>query len=241
MNDSGVAAFAVSGAGSNGGGTAIVTGDGASIETVIDICIDSSFAAVLRPTINNAGAVAFMADADGTSGYDSVFRIGDGTITLIAGPGSATSSVATLTAALEPAINNQGVATFTGQGVSAYGIFTGAGSALTTISVDNPSTFNGINDDSWVAFVGKNNTAIQTGNGRELKTIAEVSATGFQAVHVGGGAAINNIGRVAFLAVTQSGDFGVFTGSEPDTDVVLKTGDGDVFPVIPGFGRVTNL
>ena len=234
INDHGVVAFAVNGPCPNGGAAAIWTGDGASINTVHDICTNPGFTSVIRPSISNTGAVAFMA-ASGNS-YDYVVRVANGTLVTIAGPGTSPTSVGTLVAALEPAINNHGVVTFMGQGVSAYGIFTSAGGAVTTISLDNPSTFNGINDDGRVAFVGANSSAIQTGDGGPLTTIATPSDTGFQNVYWGGGAAINGGGQVAFMAVTQSGAIGVFTGPDPDTDVVLKTGD-----VIPGFGTVTGL
>jgi len=60
INDSGVVAFAVNGPCPNGGAAAIWTGDGQSINTVYDICTDAGFTSVLRPSINNAGAVAFM-------------------------------------------------------------------------------------------------------------------------------------------------------------------------------------
>jgi Bacterial Ig domain len=234
LNDSGVVAFGVSGPCTSGGGTAILTGDGATTNTVVDICTDPQYTSVIRPSINNSGAVAFMVDSDGAQGYDSVIRVSNGAFVTIAGPGTTPTSVGTLTAAFEPAINNNGLVTFTGQGTSAFGIFAGSGGAVTTISLDNPSTWNGINDSGRVAFVS-NAALVQTGDGSAVTTVATISSTGYQSF-VGAGAAINSAGKVAFLAYLPAGVQGVFTGPDPETDVVLKTGD-----VIPGFGTVTGI
>jgi hypothetical protein len=231
MNDSGVVAFAVNTSCPSGGAAAIWTGDGGAVATVVDICTDPQYTAVLRPSINNDGAIAFMADTDGVEGYDSVIRASGGTFVTIAGPGKATTSVGPLTAAIEPAINNNGVVTLTGQGVSAYGIYTGTGGPLTTISVDNPSTFNGINDSGRVPFTA-NSVAVKTGNGGKPTTIAEAGSAGFH-VFTGGGAAINNSNVVAFWAQTTGGS-GVFVGDGVITQPVVEVGD-----VIPQLGTVT--
>ena len=232
INDAGVVAFAGTSRTCTGSAaSAILTGDGGSPSTLVDTCNDPRYMTVLRPSINNDGAVAFMADTDGTGGYDSVIVVSGGTHTTVAGPGTVTNSVGTLSAALEPSINNNGLVTFMGQGLSTFGVFTGSGGAVTTISTDNPSTFNGINDAGRVAFLGNNHGAIQTGDGGPLTTVATLNAAGY--LNFSGVAAINASGTAGFMATIQSG-VGVFTGADPQADAVLKVGD-----VIPEFGTVT--
>lgn len=234
INDNGVVAFAVNGPCPNKGGAAIWTGDGGPISTVHDICAQPGFTSVIRPSISNTGAVAFMA-ASGNS-YDFVVRAKNGTLVTIAGPGTSPTSVGTLTAAIEPSINNNDVVTFTGQGETAFGIFTGAGGAVTTISLDNPSIFNAVDDSGRVAFLA-NSSAVQTGDGGPVTTIATRTFDGgaYQSFQ-GSGASISAAGMVAFLASLPSGASGVFTGPDPEADVVLKTGD-----TIAGFGGVTGI
>jgi hypothetical protein len=229
MNDSGVLAFAVNGPCPNRGAAAIWTGDGQSINTVHDICTDPGFTSVLRPSINNAGSVTFMA-ASGQS-YDTVVRVSNGTTVTIAGPGTSTT-VGTLNAAIEPSINNNGVVAFMGleAPLNSGGIFTGFGGPITTISLNNPSIFNAIDDSGRVAF-SSNGAFVQTGDGGPVVTIAATSPTGFQSF---GQVSISAGGKVAFSASLPTGVAGVFTGSDPQTDVVLQTGD-----FFPGFGTIT--
>jgi len=234
INDSGRVAFAIGGNCQGGGGKGIATGGGGAIDVVADNCTEPLFTDAIRPSINNAGAVAFMADTDGTGGYDTVLRVSGGTRVTIAGPGTPTPSVGTLTGAFEPSINNNGVVTFTGQGETNYGIFTGSGGAVTTVHGTTQSTFNGIDDSGRVAFVDAG-VAVRVGDGTTTTTIAEISPTGFQSFD-GSGVAISAGGRVAFTALPQSSGRGVFTGPDPVADAVLRTGD-----VIPGWGTVTGI
>ena len=85
INDSGRVAFAIGGSCQAGGGKGVATGDGGPIDVVADNCTEPLFTEAIRPSINNAGAVAFMADTDGTGGYDTVFRVSGGTRVTIAG------------------------------------------------------------------------------------------------------------------------------------------------------------
>jgi Bacterial Ig-like domain (group 3) len=230
INDNGAVAFNGWTGSSGGIRTAILVGDGGPVNTVVDTDLHTQFRQVGRPSINNAGAVAFMA-VTGTSGYDTVVVAHGGSFLTIAGPGSPTSSVGPLQFAIEPALNNNGVAAFVGQGTSGVGLFTGNGGALTTISRNNPNVFNGINDVGRVAFVG-NSAAVQMGDGGPVRTVASTST-----YHsFSGEGPINGASLVAFWARLASGATGVFIGPDPTSDTVIKTGD-----VIPGLGTVTGV
>lgn len=233
MNDAGVVAFAVNGTCPNGGGSAIWTSNGGPPAVVHDICVQPGFTSVVRPSISNSGAVAFMA-ASGNS-YDMVLRVKDGTLTTIAGPGFATPTIGPLLSAIEPAINNHDVVTFTAQSELNYGLFTGAGGPLTQISTDGPSSFNSISDDGRVAFLANSNS-VQTSDGGPVTVIASTNPYGgmYQSFPGGGASISAGGGKVAFMAYTASGILGVFTGADPDADAVLRTGDD-----VPGLGKVT--
>jgi hypothetical protein len=231
MNDDGVVAFAVGGTCPNLGAAAIWKTSGGAIDVVHDICTQPGFTTVVRPSISNTGAAAFMAASAGS--YDHVVRVKDGALVTIAGPGTVTQSdIGTLTSALDPAINNSDVVTFLGQGPLNYGLFTGTGGSPTLISLDTPSAVNGISDSGQVAFIAAG-AAVKTSDGVSETTVATVGA--YQTLFAGAVAASAS-GRVAFLAQLPSGEMGVFTGPDPNADVVLKTGQ-----VIVGFGEVTGM
>ncbi len=192
-------------------------------------CIRSSKPFFAHPSTTRARSHSWRCTV--TNGYDSVVVANGGSFLTIAGPGSITSSVGILAFAIEPALNNNGVAAFAAQGAGGVGLFTGSGGALTTVSLNNPNVFNGINDVGRVAFVA-NSAAVQMGDGGPVRTVA--SAGTF--VQFGGEAAINNASLVAFWAGLASGPTGVFIGPNPVTDTVVKTGD-----VLPGLGTVTGV
>lgn len=184
-----------------------------------------------RPSISNTGAVAFMGASAGS--YDNVVRVKDGVLVTIAGPGTVTQSdVGTLTSALEPAINNNDLVTFLGQGPLNYGLFTGAGGSPTLIALGNANAVNGISDSGRVAFI-VGGAEVKTSDGISEATVATIGAyqTLFQ-----GAVAASASGRVAFVAQLPTGETGVFTGPEPNADVVLKSGQE-----IAGFGVVTSM
>ena len=228
INDNGTVAFPGR-ANSSGGGVryAILVGDGGPVSAVVDTDLHTQFGAMLRPSINNAGAVAFMAVTT-TTGYDSVVVATGGSFLTIAGPGSFSPSIGTLTAAKEPTLNNNGVVTFLGQGVSNFAHFTGNGGALTTIVIGLSGSFNGINDLGRVAFL-TNTGMVQIGDGGPLRTVVPPGTL----LGLGGTTAINEASLVAFGAQFPSGPHGVFIGPNPATDTVVKVGD-----VIPGLGTV---
>jgi hypothetical protein len=228
INDNGAVAFPGQAASPNGGVRyVILVGDGSSLSVAVDTDVHTQFKNLLRPSINNAGAVAFMAQTT-TVGYDSVAVANGGSLVTIAGPGSVTSGIGVLTSAMEPALNDHGLVAFIGQGVSNYGLFTGNGGALTTISLDQPSSFSGLNDVGRAGFVA-NSGSVQIGDGGPVRVIA---APGLYSLF-GSLAAINNASIVAFEAQLASGLTGVFIGPNPATDTVVRTGD-----VLPNLGTV---
>ena len=123
-----------------------------------------------------------------------------GSFLTIAGPGSFSPSIGTLTAAKEPTLNNNGVVTFLGQGVSNFAHFTGNGGALTTIVIGLSGSFNGINDLGRVAFLTNTGT-VQIGDGGPLRTVVPPGTL----LGLGGTTAINEASLVAFGAQLPSG------------------------------------
>ena len=231
INDTGAVAFpGWTGSSSGGLRSAILVGNGGPVDTVVDTDLHTQFKQVGRPSINNSGAVAFMAVTT-TTGYDSVVVATGGSFLTVAGPGSFSPSIGTLTGAREPTLNNNGVVTFLGQGVSNFAHFTGNGGALTTIVVGLSGSFNGINDLGRVAFL-TNTGAVQIGDGGPLRTVVPPGTL----LGLGGTTAINEASLVVFGAQLPSGPHGVFIGPNPITDTVVKVGD-----VIPGFGTVITV
>lgn len=195
MNDNGVVAFAVGGTCPNLGATAIWKTAGGPPVVVHDICTQPGFTSVIRPSISNTGAVAFMAAS--ANSYDNVVRVKDGALVTIAGPGTATQSdVGTLTGALEPAINNNDLVTFLGQGPLNYGLFTGTGGSPTLIALGSASVVNGISDSGRVAFIA-GGAEVRTSDGISETTVATIGA--YQSFDAGT-VASSATGRVAFRA-----------------------------------------
>jgi hypothetical protein len=228
MNDGGTVAFP--GSAGVGARQAILVGNGGPVSPVVDTAVHTQFGQVLRPSINNSGAVAFMG-VTGTVGYDTVAVAQSGGITRIAGPGTPTPTTGGLTHAIEPALNNSGVVRFVGQAAGGPGLFTGSGGPLTTIALNSTSVFAGINDLGRVAFV-VNSASVRWGDGGPPMIVA--SSPTFQSFS--GEASISNASVVAFHAQLGSGPTGIFIGPNPATDTVIRSGD-----VIPGVGTVANV
>jgi hypothetical protein len=210
---------------------AILAGDGGPVNTIVDTDVHTQFKGLLRPSINNSGAVAFAAVTTGSS-LDTVVVATAVSFSTIAGPGSATSSIGGLVSATEPALNNHGVVSFIGQGVLNFGLFKGNGGPLTTISVSNPG-FSDINDVGRVAFTTSGSLyGVQLGDGGPLTTVASYPTY----LMFGGTASVNNADVVAFWGQLPSGVSGIFIGPNPATDAVIKTGD-----LLPGCGTVTGV
>lgn len=232
INDHGTVAFAGGPIGGGSTGYSIVYGSGGPLTVAVDTSIHTQWTQLLRPSINNSDAVAFMAVKAGTGSYNTVILAESGGFTTIAEPGDSAPGAGTVHEAFEPALNNVGQVQMSVNSVEGIpGLYRGTGGALTKIVVGGAiNSFNGINDSGRVAF-GITSVGIKTGAGAGLTTIAAPDATFHFVWPV---AAINNSNAVAFTADTTSGATGVFVGDGLATQLVVQTGD-----VIPGLGTVT--
>ncbi len=107
------------------------------------------------------------------------------------------------------------------------GIFIGSGGAISTV-VDSSGPFQNfnlpsINNAGAIAFAADldaGGVGLFISSGGTLTTIAD-SNDGFFFFD---NPSINNVGSVAFLALHNTG-LGIFTGSDPVNDLVIKAGD----------------
>lgn len=213
----------------------ILTGNGSGITPVVDTEIHTAYKEILWPAINDSGAVAFMADTDGSQGYDSIVVVNGGNFVTVAAPGTSSSAGPLIAAGYPGRLNSNGVVTFIGQLDLIFGVFTGSGGPLTTIALGgSESAVNSINTSGRVSFVGiqGNQYAVQTSQGDGSNTIA-TNADGYLNLNQ---TAINDFDRVAFGAMLSSGQTGIFTGPDPDSDAVIKSGD-----LLPGLGVVAQV
>ena len=178
---------------------AILVGNGGPVSAVVDTELHTQFKQVGRPSINNWGAVAFMAVTT-TSGYDTVAVANGGSILTIAGPGSPTSSVGPLTVRDRAGAQQQRRNGRHRARVSDVGLFSGNGGPLTTISLSNPECFQR-HQRSRAGGIRSNSAGVQIGDGGPVRTVASVGT--YQAF--GGEAAINGASLVAFWARLASG------------------------------------
>jgi hypothetical protein len=190
------------------------------------------------PTINNSGAVGFIAAQNGIQG---VFRSRNGEVTAIA---SASVKDGFQLFGNEPAINASGVvaftavtatgsvAIFTGDGQSRRLIADSAANGLSKNSIGAPS----INAAGTVAFSARIIApglpmSIFAGNGGPLATLLTTSTAGFGAF---ANVDINDSGTIAFRGFLTDGTEGIFIGtSSPAPVVTTKTN-----PEINGFDEV---
>jgi hypothetical protein len=232
INDEGMVAFRARDSQSTR--QVILVGSGNGLTPVVDTSIHTQYRDILLPAINASGAVAFMAITSDVNSYDSVVVVDSGSFVTIAEPGTV-SPLGSLVGGLYPGrLNSSGVVTFIGQLETTFGLFTGAGGPLTTISSGgSESTLNGINTSGRVSFIGLsgNQYAVQSGEGGATTTIA-TNADGY--LNLTGATSINDSGTVAFWAQLNSGETGIFTGPDPETDRVITTG-----VPLPGLGAVT--
>jgi hypothetical protein len=129
-------------------------------------------------------------------------------------------------------MNNLGVVAFPGfLDGGGRGIFTGNGGPVTTI-LDSSGPFDlnifealfpSINANGTVAFVaGKRDGgfAVLSGSGGSISTIADTSGAfgRFGSVDI-------SLNAVAFGAVLRTGEIGIFTGPDPETNKVIASGD----------------
>jgi hypothetical protein len=131
-----------------------------------------------------------------------------------------------------PSINSSGKAAFRGAVNGVTGIYAGDGGALTTISTLGAAEEPSINAGGIVAFATSGpGGSVFTGSGGALTTIATSSGGASDPFasfgSLTGVPAINTGDTVAFLAAMDDavGGKGIFTGSDPVADKVVRTGD----------------
>jgi probable HAF family extracellular repeat protein len=213
------------------GGSGIFTTSGGPFATIVDTNGPVFRFANGGPSINDSGTVAFFAELD--SGGGAILTGNGGPLNTIAdnvGPGMFSSIFP-----VDPAINNNGevafVANFNAGPTTERGIFTGNGGQTTSI-VDGSGPFSSIgfafppaiNDRGNVAY----HTQFDTGRGEigifiNAGTTIVSSSGPFSSF--GHKPAINSRGTVAFNASLDAGGSGIFIGSDPVADKVIRTGD----------------
>jgi len=136
------------------------------------------------------------------------------------------------------ALNNKGNVAFEAFfDIGDSGIFIGNGDSTTRIADTNGLFSNfahlSLNDSDTIAFAAAlddGSEGIFTSNGGSFTTIADTSGafSSFSETLVrgkGNGVAINNNGTVAFGAKLDTGEYGIFTGSDPIADKIIAVGD----------------
>jgi hypothetical protein len=239
INTAGTVAFrGILDAGNDDG---IFTGAGGAT-TTIHLASEPDLSSFLtNPVINDAGLVVFKAGRDG--GFFGIFTDSDNTpLDTIALSGS-TETYSNL--GDTPSINASGEVAFqaTRRAGNVRGIFT-SGDGGTTIALAGPGGFAdfsnpAINSVGTVAFradLVAGGSGIFTGSGGPMTTTVATTAGPFSGF---GDPSINAAGfagaeSVAFFALLDNNESGIFVGPDPDEDMVIVTGD-------PLFGSTLSL
>ena len=228
INDAGDISFA---AGLEKGGEAILVTKGKNVKTVARTESDRFGFFGFNTSLNNSGDVAFTAELDEEFDFDEGTFVGDGKIRTIylastsqfIGTDSRRSLNDGGQIAFEEALDD-----FT------FGIFRSDGNGFVTIADENTPGIGSVadpqlNNAGMVVFVAflegeGNRSAIMTGSGGPLTTVADTDGP-FSEFAFFGGPSINDGGEVAFGATLDSGGSGIFTGPDPAADRVVGTGD----------------
>ncbi|MEQ8464310.1 DUF7453 family protein [Coleofasciculus sp. E1-EBD-02] len=242
INDSNTVAFVEQGSSPSSPIFNLSTGNGGAFTTIATDSTSFFGDGILfgDVAINNQGSVAFRE-------YDDY--INDYVISIVTGDGARRTIMADDSGRL--ALNNNGTVAFEAllEG-GGSGIFTS--SSITPIA-DTNSLFKdfhtlSLNDEETLAFrasLDDGSAGIFTSSNGSLSTIADTGGlfSSFSSSRVRDdgtfvlldGPAINNNGTVAFGAQLDTGEYGIFTGSDPVADKVIAIGD-------PLFGStVTSL
>jgi hypothetical protein len=228
MNDLGQVSFA---ARLQGGGEAILRGDGKKLTTIASTKKEFNFFG-FDTSVNNSGVVAFKAELDEALNFDEGLFSGSG--------GKVTTHYLASTSDFDgndsrPSINNPGDIAFEESINFDDGIFVTEGSGFKTIAAPDPDRSVSepvLNDGGTAAFersffdeaTQEFVTEIVTGDGGPLTTVVDTrgpfSQFGFRP------ASLNNGGDVAFHATLDDGTTsGIFVGPDPTADRVIAVGD----------------
>lgn len=219
INNNGTVAFAAQ---LTSGGRGLLTSSGGQV-TTITTTASGQVAGITGPDINDRGQIAF-------SGGDVVY-VADGggrSITTIA----TSQSVGFFPLGSQPSLNNAGTVAFTGAPGEAppVALFTGNGGQLTRITEGGPFSRVGtpdFNNPGALAF-----SAFRTSGGQGVFVLrngqTSVIADTAGAFATFADVAINDAGRVVFRGSVRGGGStgaGIFTGSDPVADRVIRVGD----------------
>lgn len=226
INDAGTVAFVARQTIQNQRLYGVFTGNGTTTNTITTVPTSGPNGENIGRTssfhsanINNTGNLAFVETI--VARADALFTSDGTTVNPI--------TSATLAPVIDPILNEQGTVAY---GLASFQINTNNGTTTTTIAnrddfsfVSNPS----INNRGTVTFTAGNND----GNGRPLSQVlftsdgttrtAIADTSGLFSSF--GATAINDARKVAFLGTLDTGETGIFAGTNPLTDRVIATGD----------------
>ena len=126
------------------------------------------------------------------------------------------------------ALNNSGIVNFVAtrlpedgsSGSGTRAIFSSDGSSLTTVLETDATEFKA-NDNEDFVLLNQDSIQLFNSTSGKLTTIADTSGPYRKFATP----AINNNGKVAFKAILNLGETGIFTGPDPIADKVIATGD----------------
>lgn len=177
----------------------------------------------LGPTMNEAGTVAFRADA-GEGGGGIFIASGAGAVATIARATGRFSGFHGL-----PVINRAGTVAFRADlGSGGEGIYVADGERVTAV-IETGGDFSGlgafpvINDAGTVAFCATRRaggSGVFTSRGGRIETVPDTGGP-FGSFR---GVLLDNSGRTVFYATPRGGTLGVFFGPDPNADCLLSVG-----------------
>jgi len=256
INAAGVVAFQGQGNGYPNDG--VYASDGKSLIKIAPAFDSGTYG----PSINNSATVAFPWTKPG-SGVRGTYRSDGGAITTIAENVPPFGLTAISGSSLN---DSGTVAFAATEYLNVGGVYTGSGGTLNTIAVGHgfatseelassyqhfaPPVINAGNDVAFSATLVSGGAGVYLVHDGRTTTIAD-SAGGFSvfdgSYSVGGksgippgflasATALNNIGEVAFGAATKTGDYGIYTGSDPLADKVIGGNDALDGSTVQGIG-----
>lgn len=247
INDAGLVAFQAS---LRDGGSGVFAGDGGEVEELVG---RSHHAGVTsHPDVNGAADTSFYGELP--RGGQGTFLHRDGRLHVVADTDGALASIGPL----GPTMNDAGIVAFRADSINgASGVFTGDGSAVTTVAdTSGPwSRFHGlpvITHDDTVVFRADRKDGVRGIYAWREGSIRTVAETGERFESLGLFPSANDRGAVAFAATLRGGAAGIFTDdagritrvSETDGAFeayrgALITGLGDVVMIAtPRGGRL---
>ncbi len=198
------------------------------------------------PSINAGGEVAFWAETGDVPGVDQgIFKGSGAGVTTIADTNSDFVEFGH-----QPALNNAGTVAFEGEDFAAgFGVWTGAGGALTTIkTIDGPGTSGyfsfgnpSINGIGRVSFFAERDTGVDLLTRIAPGAFYHVTGTSgilfddFPGSPYYGVPGLNDSSHPAFYAVTDPGSLGIFASNLPVATSPITVADTDTYPDLLDF------